>query len=474
MIDPAPPPLVARERWLLGGLFISLLISSYLMFPVASGVHPLPFDAGLATWKMIRDVAAGSGIGVLLVLAWRRAGLGPDPSLRGRLVTLIDAVGRTVLPFLGYFALLVVIQFVAAAAAGDRVQLLGAAMGLRNAVLFGVVGIAVALTVRPVVAVTLVEALALAFTAIAAVGLLETRWDFIHNPIWDTTVDGVVTRRISSTLPDHIRCGIVCALGVTFWSARLLALDLRRWRPVLWAGAGFVVCAAALAATGARAPAAAALAGVLVVVVRRRRWRWLAVLPVLLVVILASAPGLRARIAATVGSWSSWGQPALEAEIGELREDLAPSHSPDWEPDIAEDRTISSTRRRISTVRLALLELGEEGRWIFGMGLGRSALALKYAFGMKVMPLESAVLNITYEAGLVGLACTVLLVLGRPRRGRAGSLARAAPDAPGPPLLEMLVVLGLVSVTFETTAGFPINLLFGTLIGLRRSLARGG
>ncbi|MDX2472422.1 MAG: hypothetical protein QNL91_01820 [Candidatus Krumholzibacteria bacterium] len=467
------PPLITRERWLLGGLLVSLFFSVYLMFPVAGGAHPLPFAAGLASLKMVRDAVVGIGIGVLLILAWRRAAGADDPSTQGRLKSLLDQAGLTVLPFLIYFALLVVIQFAVAAAAGDRTQLVAVAMGLRNTVLFGVFAIAVALTVRPVVVGRLVEIIGVAFTVVAAIGLLETQWNVIHNPIWDTTVGDIVTRRISSTLADHIRCGTVCALGVTLWTARLVTLDRRRWRPMLWAGAGFVMCAAALAATGARAPAAAALAGVLVVIVRRRRWCWLAVLPVLLVLILAAAPGLRARVAATVGGWRDWGQAALQADIGDLREDLEPDHSPDWEPDIAEDRTVSSTRRRLSTARLALLELREDGHWVFGLGLGRSALALKYAFGARVMPLESAALNITYEAGLVGLVCTLLLVLGRPRRGQESGAARASPDAPRPPLLDMLVVLGLMSVTYETTAGFPINLLFGAVIGLRRSLARG-
>lgn len=472
MTNPTPPPLIARERWLLGGLLVSLLFSVYLMLPLAGGAHILPFATSLVPVKLARDVAIGLGVGALLMLAWRRTGDGADTAVRARLQSLVATVGPSALPFLVYFTVLVVIQFVAAAMAGDRTQLVGVAMGLRNTVLFGVVAVTVALTVRPVAIARLLQILTVAFTAVAAIGLLETRWDLIHNPIWDTTVGDVVTRRIASTLADHIRCGIVCALGVTLWSARLLALDLRRWRPVLWAGVGFVVCAAALAATGARAPAAAALAGVLVVIVRRRRWRWLPVLPVVLILVLATAPGLRARIVATVGSWQEWSQPALEADIDDLREDLALDHSPDWEPDIADDRTVSSTRRRLSTVRLALLELREDGRWAFGMGLGQSALALKYAIGAKVMPLESAALNITYEAGLVGLLVTVLLVLGRPRRRQTSGDARAAPDEPPLPLLAMLVVLGLMSVTYETTAGFPINLLFGTVIGLRRSLAR--
>ena len=470
MNDPKSPTLIARERWLLAGLIASLLFSIYLMVPVAGGAHPLPFAPGLAPLKMIRDATIGLGVAVLLVLAWRRAGQGLDPSIRGRFKTLTGLVGTTALPFLGYFGLLVAIQSTAALAAGDRGQLVAVAMGLRNTVLFGVVAVTVALTVRPIAAWLLLQKLTLAFTAVAVIGLLETRWGFIHNPIWDTTVAGVVVQRISSTVADHIRCGIVCALGVTLWSARLLALDLRKWRPALWAGAGFVVCATALAATGSRAPAAAALAGVLVVTGRCKRWRWLAVLPVLLVVILATAPGLRARITATVDGWHEWGRPALEADIGELREDLAPDHSPDWEPDIADDRTVSSTRRRISTVRLALLELREDGRWVFGMGLGRSALALKYAFGARVMPLESAVFNITYEAGLVGLACTALLVFGRPRRESPGNDPSTSPDPLRLSLLGMLAVLVLMSVTYETTAGFPVNLLFGTVIGLRRGL----
>ena len=43
MTNPTPPPLIARERWLLGGLLVSLLFSVYLMLPLAGDLdHRFP------------------------------------------------------------------------------------------------------------------------------------------------------------------------------------------------------------------------------------------------------------------------------------------------------------------------------------------------------------------------------------------------------------------------------------------------
>ncbi|MFH1842002.1 MAG: O-antigen ligase family protein, partial [bacterium] len=465
---------------MLVALLASLFISIYLMFPLTGDQHLKPFDARLTPWKIARDMVLALGAVALILQAWRRAqdiaGDSGGAVRNGGLRILIRQLGISALPLLVYLAMLALVELAGALLAGDRSQMLALGVGLRNLLLFSVVTVAVALTVRPCRAGHLLDLLGYGITAVAAIGLLEILWPLIHNPAWDTNVGGASTLRITSTLPDHLRCGIVCALGVAYWSARL---PFTQWtgkrRRFLLAAAAYLACAAALAATGTRAPAAAAVLVVITAALIRRRRGLIFLLLVLLIGALAASPGTRNRLLITFQEWSRWGRPVVESDVRSLREDVRPDAAPGWEPPADQDRTVSSTRQRLTTVRLAYDNFRTDGTWLFGAGLGRSAPSLRQVFGVEILPLESAVLNLTYETGLVGLLCGLMFVLGPvwPRRTRrhvqdtggpgAGSAWSAQPVRTS--LLAMLVVLVVSSLTYETTAGFPVNLLFATVIG---------